>query len=132
GGTLAAPVEDATNKASIRVWDITSGNELKAMTGHGDNLESMGVGIDVLSWSPDGRKLLTEASDVPGRLWDAIAGKQIRILPDHDNSVAAVAISPDNSLGASARHPHIEGEVNPFVNPSGPAPSAELRIWKMS
>jgi WD40 repeat protein len=131
-GKRVASCEGATDKPSIRVWDIASGNELKAMTGHGDNLESMGVGIDVLSWSPDGRKLLTEASDVTGRLWDAIAGKQIRILPDHDNSVAAVAISPDNSLGASARHPRIDTEVNPFVNPSGPAPSAELRIWKMS
>jgi dipeptidyl aminopeptidase/acylaminoacyl peptidase len=111
----------ADNVGAIKVWDIKSGDVLHTMTGHGDNLPA-GMEtptIDSLAWSPNGRIIVTEANDETARLWDAIGGKQLRILPQHDGSVAAVAISPDNVVGASTRGRQTSG-------------SSHLRIWEVA
>ena len=111
----------ADNVGAIKVWDIASGEVLRTMTGHGDNLPA-GMEtptIDSLAWSPNGRVIVTEANDETARLWDAIGGKQLRILPQHDGSVASVAISPNNVVGASTRGRLTSG-------------SSHIRIWEVA
>ena len=114
-------VASADSAATIRVWKLSTAEELAAMTGHGDNMASPheAVTIDALAFSPDGRIVVTEANDETARLWDVIAGKQLRTLPLHDGSVAAVAISPDNTVGASTRGKRQSG-------------SSHLRIWEVA
>ena len=83
------------DRASVRIWESTSGTELFALPGHLD-------GDELAVFSPDGKKLLTEsdgqvkhttnfffgsqwgttisgAANV-GRIWDATSGRQLAVL----------------------------------------------------
>ena len=114
-------IASADNAGTIKIWDIKTGDVVHSMTGHGDNLPagSATPTIDCMNWSPDGRVLVTEANDETARLWDAIGGKQLHILAQHDGSVAAVAISPNNRVGVSTRGRQTSG-------------SSHLRIWDVA
>ena len=111
---------------TIRTWDLKSGSALKVLTGHGITIpddmgsENRPVSIDALAFSPDGRIILSEANDETARLWDSMTGKELRVLPNHDGSVAAIAISPNGAYGISTR-----GRQN---CPYGSA----LRLWEVS
>jgi hypothetical protein len=130
-------IASSDKAGTIHVWDIESGSELKAMTGHGDNLQIEAATptprtIDMVVWSPDGRLLLTEADDETGRLWDPIHGRQVRILTHHDNSVAAVAISPDNRLAASTRGSILDNPGIATGLDEGEPRQGQIRIWELS
>ena len=55
-----------------------------------------------VAFAPDGRTLATAGKDGTVRLWDAAAGKLMRVLRGHDNEVNGVSISPDGRRLASA------------------------------
>ncbi len=116
-----AHIASADNAGTIKIWDIKTGDIVHSMTGHGDNLPA-GMAtptIDCMNWSPDGRVLVTEANDETARLWDAIGGKELHVLPQHDGSVAAVAISPNNRVGVSTRGRQTSG-------------TSHLRVWDVA
>src|SRR5437660_123306 len=59
--------------------------------------------VNCVAWSPDGKSLASAGEDKTIRLWDPVAGKEIRACSRHSDSVQCVAWSPDGKTLASAR-----------------------------
>jgi len=100
GRTLAAASEDNT----IKIWDVASGQMLRALTGHKDWVYSV-------AFSPDGRTLASGAGyqnsptishDNTIKLWDLASGHELRTLAGHSEPVTCVRFSPDGRTLASA------------------------------
>lgn len=91
GNLIASGSDDQT----IRFWDAQSGKFLRRI--------SQDTGVSRLSFSPDGKRLLSGSNSVPtnGYLWDVTSGKKQQTYP-HDNIVLATAFSPDGATIATA------------------------------
>jgi WD40 repeat protein len=81
-----SPRGDGDNVA--RLWDVATGHQLLVFKGH-QNL------ITSVSFSHDGRSVLTGSADGTARLWDAATGQPVRVFGDGHGLVWSVAFSPD-------------------------------------
>jgi WD40 repeat protein len=52
-------------------------------------------GVHAVAFSPDGKRLVTEAADNSGRIWDLEGSAEPRVLSDLSGPHAAIAFSPD-------------------------------------
>jgi len=96
----------STDSKGIRIYDLRTGKLVRSLIGHKPpelNGQTYPLTIDALVFSPDGRTLVSEANDETARVWDALTGKELRLLPYHDGATASVALSPDGALGVSVR-----------------------------
>jgi WD40 repeat protein len=75
---------------TIKIWDATTGIELKTMTGHGGNI------YDIV-FTSDSKYVVSASADNSARMWDLSTGKTIRTFPGHEKFVFCLAISPDNA-----------------------------------
>jgi WD40 repeat protein len=72
-----------------RLWDIQTGQEVRAITGHTGAV----VGV---AFSPDGRYILTSSHDQTARLWELNNGREVRRFPCNDLDILnKIAFSPD-------------------------------------
>jgi WD40 repeat protein len=78
--------------STARLWDATTGAELRTFTGHNGSVSSV-------AFSPDGGQVLTASGldDNTARLWDATTGDELRVFAGHVGSVTSVAFSPDGA-----------------------------------
>jgi WD40 repeat protein len=83
--------------SDIIVWDVTTGKEIRRLTGHPS-------GVLFADYSPDGRMAISIGGAIGGEsvviLWDMATGQQIRHFPayENDNSLdigIAASFSPD-------------------------------------
>jgi WD40 repeat protein len=51
--------------------------------------------VQTVTFSPDGKRVVTGSSDGTARIWDAATGQPLAVLIGHDGSVRAAAFSPD-------------------------------------
>jgi len=72
----------------VRLWNAYSGGELAVLCGHGNSVTSM-------SYSPDGRRIVSGSYDGTVRVWDAQSGIELVVLRGHEGGVGSVAYSPD-------------------------------------
>lgn len=71
----------------ITLWDVESGRQLRALTGHRNYIFS-------LAFMPDGRQLVSSSADGSVRVWD-LASAQGKALPGTDAVAMQVAVTPD-------------------------------------
>jgi hypothetical protein len=70
------------------VWDAQSGQDLLTLKGH------TGWVISV-SYSPDGKRIVSGSGDKTVKVWDAQSGQDLLTLKGHTVSVLSVSYSPD-------------------------------------
>jgi WD40 repeat protein len=80
----------AGNAQPARLWDITTGRELRTFTGYEG-------GLLAIAFSPDGAKLATGGKDGVVRLWDVVTGRQLATLTGHIAPVRSIAFSHDGT-----------------------------------
>jgi WD40 repeat protein/tetratricopeptide (TPR) repeat protein len=80
---------------SLRLWDVTTGRELRRLVGHTDCITSVVV-------TSDGFQALTGSVDGTVRLWDLQAGECVRTLGGHTAAIYWVALTKDGHYALSA------------------------------
>ncbi len=76
----------------LKLWDLSSGSEVKAFMGHSFPVESV-------AFSPDGKHALSGSSDGTAKLWDIASGKEIREFRHSSYGYTAhAAYSPDGKI----------------------------------
>ncbi len=78
----------SSTDASVRVWDIATGELVYTLTGHGGDVTSA-------DFSPDGRHLVTGAVDFTAIVWDLATGQQARRLTGHSGVVNVAVFTPN-------------------------------------
>jgi WD40 repeat protein/serine/threonine protein kinase len=82
-GQLAAYTQRA-----VRLWDLHTGQEVRVLTGHTDNVAS-------LCFDTKGERLLTASWDGTARVWDLATGKALHVLADSKMALEQAEFSPD-------------------------------------
>ncbi|MHC4406864.1 MAG: M56 family metallopeptidase, partial [Planctomycetota bacterium] len=95
GALLAVAMPDY----SIRLWDATSGREVRKLIGHDDKIQS-------LAFSGDGGLLASAGRDEIVRVWEVETGRQLRQFAGHTSWIEGIAFSPDGRTVASASQDH--------------------------
>lgn len=81
-------VSAGRNDNTIKVFDVATGTERMALSGHTGRVWSV-------AFSPDGKRIVSGSFDKSLRVWDAVTGKSLMILQGHSDRVWSVAYSPD-------------------------------------
>jgi len=76
-----------------KLWEVSSGRELRTFKGHTDWIESV-------DFSPDGRHIVTGSRDKTARIWDAFSGQLIRQIRGYEQIVFCVSFTPDGQYVA--------------------------------
>lgn len=82
-----------TEQGIIKIWELSTGNEIRTLTGLSDFVHSIAI-------SPDG-KLITSASNDVIQLYELSTGQEVRTLSGHSAIIQGVAFSPDGQILAS-------------------------------
>jgi len=76
---------------SVKLWDVTTGKELKTLSGHT-------AGVRSVIFHPTGKWLVSSANDKTIRIWDIASGREVGTFLGHTAEVGALAFTPDGSL----------------------------------
>src|SRR5262249_44367615 len=73
-----------------RLWEISSGKELRTLRGHSQPISS-------LAFSPDGKRIATGSEDHTVKIWDTDSGEELITLT-HSGGVGDLAFSRDGHV----------------------------------
>jgi WD40 repeat protein len=97
GKTVATNVHRLA-ETDVTLWDLTTGKELGKLKGLDELLE-------VLIFSPDGKRLAAGNRNGGIQVWDVRTRKSMREFKPFDHDVRALAFSPDGKTLASVGRP---------------------------
>ena len=92
-------IVSASSDEELKVWDISTGRELRTLAGHRNSVETC-------AFSPDSRRIVSGGRDGKVKLWDALSGNETVRLAGHRDAVATCAFSPNGRFIASASYDH--------------------------
>jgi hypothetical protein len=75
---------------TVRVWDTSTGNELRQLKYHPHPVWGVAV-------TPDGTRIVTALEDNTARVWDASTGAELFRLKGHTGPLRGVAVTPDGA-----------------------------------
>jgi len=78
----------------IHVWELVSGESRLELLGHAER-------VNVVTFSPDGRRIATGSNDRSIKIWNAHTGQELLTLSDGDGDIVGLAFSPDGRRLAS-------------------------------
>lgn len=78
----------ACGSNGVRLFDVATGKELLADTGHAGQVVEISV-------TPDGKTAATAGHDGTARVWDVESGKLLHTFAENFGRVASVSITPD-------------------------------------
>jgi WD40 repeat protein len=81
-------IVSASFDRTVRIWDASTGKQLKTLIGNTDK-------VSIAAYSPDGLVIVSGAVDGTVRLWNARSGDQLSVLRGHRGMVHSCSISPD-------------------------------------
>jgi WD40 repeat protein/serine/threonine protein kinase len=111
GMLLASGSGDKT----VRLWNATSGQEVRILTGHTDN-------VTCVAFSPDSKRLASAGGGwergKPGevKVWEVASGQEVLSYKGHSHWVQSVTFSPNGKWLASS-------------SGSGTFSLAEIKVW---
>ena len=79
----------------MKVWDLSSGQELRTLIGHTASVSGVAI-------SSDGRYGLSASLDKTVKVWDLSSGQELLTLSGHTSDVDGVALSSDGRFVLSA------------------------------
>src|SRR5262249_49443588 len=79
----------------VRLWEVSTGQELRHFEGHTDSVRSV-------AFSPDGHYVVSGSVDDTVRLWEVSTGQELRHFEGHTDWVQSVAFSPDGHYVVSS------------------------------
>ncbi|MDX1995772.1 MAG: TIR domain-containing protein [bacterium] len=85
----------------VGVWQTSDGNLVNELRGH-FNLEGIEEGVTNVSYSHDGRWILSSSLEDTLILWDAAAGSILKRFRGHNGGVTAALLSPDGRWAVSS------------------------------
>jgi hypothetical protein len=88
-------VATASSDETGKVWDATTGQEIRTLRGHASAVRGV-------AFSPDGQRLATASPDRTVKIWDAATGQEALTLRGHTKDVQSIAFSPDGQRLAAA------------------------------
>jgi RNA polymerase sigma factor (sigma-70 family) len=119
--------EKKLTSSVIRLWDLSSGRELRQLRGHV-------FGTNQLTFTPDGKRLLSAGGGGVIRLWDVATGEEALPFAEHVSYVNSVAYSPDGRLLATGG---LDGAIR-LWEPLSDKPARQLpdghhqRVWQVA
>ncbi|KAJ3250144.1 hypothetical protein HDU77_006938 [Chytriomyces hyalinus] len=78
-------IDDCT----VRLWDLVSGKGIRTLDGHGIG------GVQCVTFSGDGKVLVSGGADETCRVWDVQSGRCLKIFTGHEGCINSVAITSD-------------------------------------
>ncbi len=128
GQTVVSVSDDET----IKIWQLSTGEELRTLTGHSKSVNSVAI-------SPDGQTVVSGSSDKTIKIWQLSTGQELRTL-EGDGSVLSLAISPDGQILVSSSHTVVS--VRSVVNYNSESHTVvmgndyntinKVKIWQLS
>jgi WD40 repeat protein len=106
-------------EASLRLWDLTTGKEIRHYQGHTKDVRRVAL-------SQDGKQLLSGSFDGTMRLWDLETGKEIRRFEGPGHFVEAVGFTRDGKRAICSYGPRIAQAVYEGD------PRCSLRLWDLA
>ena len=85
----------ASDDQTLKVWDLSTGEEVRTLTGHSG-------GVTAVSVTPDGTRAISASDDQTLKVWDLSTGEEVRTLTGHSGGVTAVSVTPDGTRAISA------------------------------